>query len=271
MDAAERAAHLLALHRPGAPLLAPNPWDAGSAKLLQSLGFEALCTTSSGAAGTGGGLDGSMGRDAAVASAGEIAAAVEVPVSADLEDGFGAEPEEVAEAIRQALGAGLSGGSIEDWSRPPGVGLYPLELAAERVAAAAEVAHGGPVPFVLTARAENHIRGQDDLADTIRRLQAFQAVGADVLYAPGLMDLGEIASVVQALDRPLNVLVRAGGPTVGQLAEAGVARISVGGSFAWVAVAAVAAAAEELQGAGTVGFLEQAAEGFQLARRAFGA
>ena len=270
MDAAARAEHLLALHRPGAPLLAPNPWDVLSAKLLESLGFEALCTTSSGAAATLGGLDGSMGREAAVASAGAIAAAVDVPVSADLEHGFGDAPEDAAETIRQALDAGLSGGSIEDWSPPPGDGLYPIEQAAERVAAAAEVAHGGPVPFVLTARAENHLRGRDDLADTISRLQAFQAAGADVLYAPGLMDLGEIASLVQSVDRPVNVIVRPGGPSVGQLAEAGVARISVGGSFAWVAVAAVAAAAEELQGAGTTGFLEQARAGGAIARRAFG-
>ena len=172
-----------------------------------------------------------MDREAAVASAGAIAAAVEVPVSADLENGFGDEPEAAAETIRQALAAGLSGGSIEDYSMRPDDPIYPIEQAAERVAAAAEVAHAGPVHFVLTARAENHIRGRDDLADTIARLQAFQAAGADVLYAPGLMDLGDIASLVQAVDRPVNVIVRPGGPTVGELAEAGVARISVGGSL----------------------------------------
>ena len=270
MDPVERAAHLLDLHRPGEPLLAPNPWDVGSAKLLESLGFAALCTTSSGAAATLGGVDGSMSREAAVESAGAIAAAVDVPVSADLENGFGDEPDAAAETIRQALAAGLSGGSIEDWSPDPGVATYPIEQAAARVAAAAEVAHGGPVPFVLTARAENHIRGRDDLRDTIARLQAYQAAGADVLYAPGLMDLGEIGSLVRAVDRPVNVIVRPGGPTVGELADAGVARISVGGSFAWVAVAAVAAAAEELQGPGTLGFLEQAKVGGPLARRAFG-
>ena len=268
MDATARAAHFLALHRPGEPLLAPNPWDVGSAKLLQSLGFAALCTTSSGAAATLGGLDGSMDRDAAVASAGAIAAAVNVPVSADLENGFGDDPEAAAETIRRALAAGLSGGSIEDYSTRTDDPLYPIDLAAERVAAAAEVAHAGSVHFVLTARAENHIRGRDDLADTISRLQAFQAAGADVLYAPGLMDVGEITSLVQAVDRPVNVIVRPGGPSVGQLAEAGVARISVGGSFAWVALGAVAAAAEELQGAGTVGFLEQVKERGPLIRRA---
>jgi 2-methylisocitrate lyase-like PEP mutase family enzyme len=270
MDAAARAAHLLALHRPGEPLLAPNPWDAGSARLLESLGFEALCTTSSGAASTHGGLDGSMDREAAVASAGAIATAVAVPVSADLENGFGDAPEAAAETIRQALAAGLSGGSIEDYTMRPEDPVYPIEQAAARVAAAAEVAHGGAVPFVLTARAENHIRGRDDLADTVARLQAFQAAGADVLYAPGLMDLDEIASLVQAVDRPVNVILRPGGPTVGELADVGVARISVGGSFAWVAVAAVAAAARELQEQGTLGFLEQAVEGGRLARRAYG-
>jgi 2-methylisocitrate lyase-like PEP mutase family enzyme len=271
VDAAARAAHLLELHRPGEPLIAPNPWDVGSAKLLQSLGCAALCTTSSGAAATFGGLDGSMGREAAVASAGAIAAAVEVPVSADLENGFGDDADAPAETIRQALAAGLAGGSIEDWSPTFDGGVYPMDLAAERVAAAAEVAHTGPVRFVLTARAENHIRGRDDLADTIARLQAYQAAGADVLYAPGLMDLDEIGSLVRAVDRPVNVIVRPGGPTVPQLAEVGVARISVGGSLAWVAFAAVAAAAEELLGPGTIGFLDQVREGGARARRAFGA
>ena len=155
MDPTGRAAHLLALHRPGEPLLAPNPWDVGSAKLLESLGFAALCTTSSGAAATLGGLDGSMDRDAAVASAGAIAAAVDVPVSADLENGFGDAPEDAAETIQRALVAGLSGGSIEDYSTRPDDPIYPIEQAAERVGAAVEVAHGGPVHFVLTARAEN--------------------------------------------------------------------------------------------------------------------
>ena len=269
VDAAGRAARLLELHTPGAPLLAPNPWDVGSAKLLESLGFEALCTTSSGAAGSVGGVDGSMTREAAVAAAGAIAGAVEVPVSADLENGFGDAPEDAAETIRQALAAGLSGGSIEDFTLRADDPIYAIEAAAERVRAAAEVAHAGTVRFVLTARAENLIRGRDDLPDTIARLQAYQEAGADVLYAPGLMDLGDVASVVQSLDRPVNVLVRPGGPTVAQLAEAGVARISVGGSFHYVAVAAVAAAARELREQGTTGFLEQVKEGAPIARRAY--
>ena len=265
----DRARRFLALHRPGEPLLAPNPWDAGSARLLESLGFEALCTTSSGAASPHGGLDGSMDRDAAVRSAGAIAAAVRVPVSADLENGFGDEPEAAAETVRQALAAGLSGGSIEDYAPGADAHLYALEPAAARVEAAAEAAHGGPVPFVLTARAENHIRGRDDLPDTIRRLQAFQEAGADVLYAPGLVDLGDIASAVRSVDRPVNVILRPGGPAVAELAGVGVARISVGGALAWVAVAAVAEAARELQEQGTSTFLERAVEGGALARRAY--
>jgi 2-methylisocitrate lyase-like PEP mutase family enzyme len=268
-DAAALAARLLELHTPGAPLLAPNPWDVGSAKVLQSLGFEALCTTSSGAAGSVGGLDGSMTREEAVAAAGAIAAAVSVPVSADLENGFGDAPEDAAETIRQALAAGLSGGSIEDYTMRPDDPMYPIDAAADRVRAADEVAHEGPVHFVLTARAENHIRGRDDLADTIARLQAFQEAGADVLYAPGLADLGEITSLVRSVDRPVNAILRPGGPTVGQLAEAGVARISVGGSLHYVAVAAVAAAAQELREHGTTGFFEQVKEGAPIARRAY--
>ncbi len=271
MDASARATRFLELHTPGTPLLAPNPWDVGSAKVLESLGFEALCTTSSGAAGSIGGLDGSMSRAAAVTAAGAIAAAVAVPVSADLENGFGDAPEDAAETIRQALEAGLSGGSIEDYTMRPDDPIYPVGAAAERVRAAAEVAHSGPVHFVLTARAENHIRGRDDLPDTIARLQAFQDAGADVLYAPGLMDLDEISSLVRSVDRPVNIILRPGGPTVGQLAEAGVARISVGGSLHYVAVAAVAAAARELREHGTTGFLEQAREAGPIARRAYGA
>ena len=193
-----------------------------------------------------------------------------MPVSADLENGFGDDPEAAAETIRQALAAGLSGGSIEDYSmRRRRSRSTRSSRRPSGSAAAAEVAHAGPVHFVLTARAENHIRGRDDLADTIARLQAFQAAGADVLYAPGLMDLGDIASLVQAVDRPVNVIVRPGGPTVAELAEAGVARISVGGSFAWVARGrggrrGPGAAAST----GTLGFLEQAVEGGRLARRA---
>ncbi len=270
MDAAGLAARFLERHRPGEPLLAPNPWDVGSARLLESLGFEALCTTSSGAAGAIGGLDGSMSREASVEAAGAIASALAVPVSADLENGYGDEPDATAETVRQALAAGLSGGSIEDFTMRPDDPIYPLGAAVERVAAAAAVAHEGPVHFVLTARAENHLRGRADLADTIARLQAYQEAGADVLYAPGLMDLREIASLVQSVDRPVNVIVRPGGPTVPELAAVGVARISVGGSLHYVGVAAVAKAARELLDDGTLGFFEQVKEGAPLARRAYG-
>ena len=272
MDATERAAHLLALHRPGEPLLAPNPWDVGSAKLLESLGFSALCTTSSGAAATLGGLDGSMDRDAAVASAGAIAAAVDVPVSADLENGFGDEPEDAAETIRRALAAGLSGGSIEDYSMRPDDPIYPIEQAAERVAAAVEVAHRGPVHFVLTARAENHDpRSPDDLADTIRRLQAYQAAGADVLYAPGLSNLADIESLVRAVDRPVNVIVRAErahGRRAGQR-RASPGSPSAARSPGWRS-AQWSPRPRSCATTGTLGFLEQAREGGLLARRAFG-
>ena len=195
-----------------------------------------------------------------------------MPVSADLENGFGDDPEDAAETIRQALAAGLSGGSIEDYTMRPTTRSTRSSRRPSGCAAAAEVAHAGPVHFVLTARAENHIRGRDDLADTIARLQAYQAAGADVLYAPGLMDLGEIASLVQS-GRPAGERDRAArrAHRSRELAEAGVARISVGGSFAWVAVAAVA---DGRAGAARRGHRSasstQAEEGGQLARRAFG-
>jgi 2-methylisocitrate lyase-like PEP mutase family enzyme len=262
---AERAASLLARHHADTPLLLPNPWDAGSAKLLASLGFEALATTSSGFAATLGRSDGSVTRDEAIAHAADIVAASDLPVSADLENGFADDPAGVAETIRMALGAGLAGCSIEDWS---GDAIYEPERAAERVAAAAEAAHAGDVHLVLTARAENHIRGRDDLSDTIARLQSFQEAGADVLYAPGLAALDEIRQVVAAVDLPVNVLALPGAPSVAELAEAGVSRISVGGGFAYVAMGAVVAAARELRDEGTYGFWETAAVGAKAWRDA---
>jgi len=258
----------LELHDRPRPLLVPNPWDIGSARLLASLGFEALATTSSGIAGTLGRPDGSLSGEEAVALTAAIASAVDVPVSADLEDGFGDAPDDVAATIGRAVATDLAGASIEDWSTDRRE-IHELALAVERIAAAAEVAHVGPVPFVLTARAENHIRGRDDLDDTIARLRAFQEAGADVLYAPGLMARADIEAVVAAVDRPVNVIVRPGGPTVDELAEWGVGRISVGGALSNVAVAAVAAAARELLGAGTLGFLDAAVEGRALARDAY--
>ena len=267
---AERAERFLALHRPGVPLLLPNPWDAGSAKLLASLGFEALATTSSGHAATLGRLDGGVTRDEALAHAAEIVAATPLPVSADLENGFGATPAEVAETVRLARETGLAGCSVEDSSGSAAAPIYDRGLAVERVAAAVEAAHAGPVRLVLTARAENHLHGVDDLADTIARLQAYQEAGADVLYAPGPTSIDDIRAIVASVDRPVNVLMRPSGPSVPELAAAGVARVSVGGAFAFAALGAVVEAARELREDGTCGFWERAALGARAARAAFG-
>ena len=233
----ERAAAFLALHVPGRPLLLPNPWDIGSARLLAHLGFEALATTSGGFAASLGRPDGAVSRDEAIAHGGQLAAAVDVPVSADLENCFADEPDGVAETITLAVGAGLSGGSVEDYTGRPDDPIYPIDLAVARVAAAAEAAHGD-VHFVLTARAENHIRGRDDLDDTIARLQRYREVGADVVYAPGLSDPAHIRRLVESVDAPVNVLALPGAPSVSQLAELGVARVSVGSAFANVALSA---------------------------------
>lgn len=268
-EQAELARRFLELHRGGEPLLLPNPWDAGSAKLLASLGFDALATTSSGSAATLGLLDGSLDRDQALAHAAAIVAASELPVSADLESGFAGDPEGVAETVRLALETGLCGCSIEDHSGDPDAPIYELEHASERVAAAAEAAHAGAVHLVLTARAENYLHGRKDLADTIARLQAYEQAGADVLYAPGLSDLQEIREVVEAVGLPVNVLARPGAPSVAELASVGVARVSVGGAFAFAALGAVVEAASELRERGTYGFWERAGLGAKAARAAF--
>jgi 2-methylisocitrate lyase-like PEP mutase family enzyme len=256
---------------PGSPLLMPNPWDAGSAKLLGSLGFEALATTSSGFAMTLGRLDGSVTRDEAIAHGAAIAAATPLPVSADLENGFADDPDGVAETVRQAIGAGLAGCSIEDYTRDDAAPIYELTLATARIAAAARTAHAeGRTRIVLTARAENHIHGRDDLADTIARLQAFQEAGAHVLYAPGLRSLEDIQAVVSSVDRPVNVLALPGAPSVPELASAGVARISVGGAFAFAAAGALVAAGRELLEQGTYSYWETAGPGAKASRDAFG-
>jgi 2-methylisocitrate lyase-like PEP mutase family enzyme len=268
-EQAKRAERFLALHQGERPLLLPNPWDRGSAKLFASLGFEALATTSSGSAATLGLLDGAVTREQAIASAAAIVEATELPVSADLENGFGEDPDEVAETIHLALAAGLAGASIEDYSGREERPIYALELAAERVAAAAEVAHGGPVRLVLTARAENHLHGVTDLADTIARLRAYEEAGADVLYAPGITDLEDIRQVVDSVGLPVNILARPDVPSVDELAKAGVRRISVGGAFAFAALGAAAEAAQELIERGTYGYLEQSSLGLQSARAAF--
>ncbi len=268
---AERAERFLALHRGQRPLLLPNPWDAGSAKLLASLGFEALATTSSGSAATLGRLDGSVTVAEAIEGARGIVEATDLPVSADLENGFADDPAGVAETLRLALDAGLAGASIEDYNAGNETPIYGIEQAAERIAAAAEAAHGGPSRLVLTARAENHLRGVDDLADTIARLQAFQEAGADVLYAPGLARLEDIRALVSSVDLPVNVLARPSAPSVSELAALGVSRISVGGAFAYAALGATVEAARELLEEGTYGYFERAALGLSEGRRAFAA
>jgi 2-methylisocitrate lyase-like PEP mutase family enzyme len=264
----EKAARFLQLHRPGNPLLLPNPWDQGSARVLASLGFAALATTSSGFAATLGRLDGSVSRDEALAHAAAVAAATDLPVSADLENCFADDPAGVARTVTLAVEAGLAGCSVEDSARGGDDPVYDLGLAAERVAAAAEAAHAGPVRLVLTARAENYLHGRPDLADTIARLQAYQAAGADVLFAPGLTSLADIRQVVTAVDRPVNVLAVAGAPAVGELAGAGVSRVSVGGAFAFAALGALVDAAAELRDKGTYGYLASSAAGRQAIGRA---
>ena len=265
-----RAARFLELHRPGDPLLMPNPWDIGSAKLLASLGYEALATTSSGFAASLGRLDGAVIRDEALTHAAAIVAATDVPVSADLENCFADEPEGVAETARGAVAAGLAGFSVEDYSAA-GESIYDIGLAAERVRAAVEVAHAAPAgPLVVTARAEGYLRGRPDLEETVARLQAYQDAGADVLFAPGPVDPETVSAIVSSVDRPVNVLARKGAPPVAELGKLGVSRISVGGAFAFTAIGALVSAARELREQGTYGYFDQMTEGVNAVRFAFG-
>jgi 2-methylisocitrate lyase-like PEP mutase family enzyme len=222
-----------ALHE-GEPFVIPNPWDAGSARALEALGFQALATTSSGFAFTLGRRDGRTTLDEVAAHVAALAAATTLPISVDLENGYGHEPEAAARAVQRVAEAGAVGGSIEDWDAENG--LYEPTFAVERIVAAAEAAQSLPFPFTLTARAENHIRGNPDLDDTIARLQAFEAVGADVLYAPGLRTLDEVRAVCDAVSQPVNVLARPDF-TMGELAGAGAQRVSVGGALTWTAIA----------------------------------
>jgi 2-methylisocitrate lyase-like PEP mutase family enzyme len=265
----EKSALFLDLHSGSSPLLMPNAWDIGSAVLLASLGFEALATTSSGFAATLGRLDGSVSRDEALAHAHSLVEATEVPVSADLENGFADGPAEVAETVVSAITAGLAGCSIEDFSQRRDEAIYDAALAVDRVAAAAEAAHRGATRLVLTARAENYLHGHPDLADTISRLQSYQEAGADVLFAPGLKSLDDVRALVSSVDRPVNFLALAGSPPVAELAAAGVRRISVGGAFAFAALGALVEAARELREDGTYGYWESAAAGAGAARAAF--
>jgi 2-methylisocitrate lyase-like PEP mutase family enzyme len=265
--AAQRATRFAELHHPGEPLLMANAWDAGSAKLLAYLGYQALATTSAGFANSLGRHDGSVTRDEAIAHGADLAAATSLPISADLENGFAAAPEAVAETVALAAASGLAGCSIEDWD-PDGQAIYDIGLARDRIGAAAEAAHSGPVRLVLTARAENQLRGVDDLDDTIARLQAYQQVGADVLYAPAITTAEQISRVVSDVELPVNVLVLPGVPPIAELAELGIARVSVGSGFSLAAHGALAAAGRELLESGTYGFWEGAAAATKL-RAAF--
>ncbi|GAA3753530.1 isocitrate lyase/phosphoenolpyruvate mutase family protein [Microbacterium kribbense] len=239
-----------ALHRPGAPLLIPNPWDVGSARRFAALGFTALATTSSGFAATLGLHDGEPSREVVLAHCAALVGAVEIPVSADLESGFGETLEEVADTYARAARAGLAGASIEDTTGDEAEPIRDRDAAADRVRAAVAAAHAVDPGFVVTGRADNFFHGRTDLADTIARLQAYQEAGADVLYAPALTRPADIRAVVTSVDRPVNVLLRPTGPSVAELAALGVARISVGGRIAFTAFAAGDAAARAFLEAG---------------------
>jgi 2-methylisocitrate lyase-like PEP mutase family enzyme len=241
----------------------PNVWDAGSAKLLASIGCEALATTSSAFAATLGRLDGDVTRDEVLAHCRAIVDATDLPVSADLENGFAATVDEVTRTYELARSTGLAGGSIEDSTGNPDDPIFPFDMAVERVAAAAEAAHtgGDGTQFVLTARAENALYGSPDLDDTIARLQAYRGAGADVVFAPGWIELNDVKAIVDAVDVPVSVLVRPGGPTVPELASVGTARISTGGALGFLALGAAADAARELLENGTVSFLDRARAG----------
>jgi len=260
MDQWGRFERFQALHKGKGAFVIPNPWDAGSARLLTSLGFSALATTSAGYAFSKGKLDdlGALSRDEILANAAEIVAATDLPVSADLGNGFGAQAQDCADTVRLAAAIGLMGGSIEDATGEPDWPIYELSQAVDRIQAAAEAARG--LPFLLTARAENFLWGRPDLDDTIKRLQAFSQAGADVLYAPGLPNLEAIRTVCAAVDKPVNVVMGLRPPyySVAELAEVGVRRISVGGSFARAALGALMRAAQDVLQNGTFAYAEDA-------------
>ncbi len=264
-----KAADFLALHVPGNPLLQPNAFDVGSARILESLGFEAIATTSLGFAATVGRVDGAMGREDTLAHCAAVADSVTIPVAGDTENGFADDPADVAAFVTDAARAGLAGCSIEDWS---GSETYDLGLATERIAVAADTAHRGPTQLVLTARADGAFHGTDDLDSVIRRLQAYSAAGADVLFAPGFAALDDVRRIISETDKPVNVLVNVlisdASPPVEQLAEAGAARISVGGSFAFLAYGAVIEAARELKESGTYRYSDAIVAARDAVRRA---
>jgi 2-methylisocitrate lyase-like PEP mutase family enzyme len=262
----EKAERFRALHARAGAFVIPNPWDAGTARVLASLGFEALTTTSAGMAFTFGRRDGAATRDQSLSNAKAIADAVDLPVAADLENGFGHSPAQAAETIRLAGAAGLVGGSIEDASGDPAQPIYDFAHAVERVAAAVEAARTLPFPFVLVGRAENYLHGRPDLDDTIRRLQAFERAGADVLFAPGLARAEDIRVVCSSVGKPVNVVMGMKGVrlSVSDLAELGVRRISLGGSLCRAAMAGLFAAAREIRERGTFSFAEAAVPSAEL-------
>ncbi len=257
---AEKGSAFRALHERDGAFIIPNPWDIGTTRLLARLGFEALATTSAGYAFSMGQRDNTMGRDKLIANAGAIASATDLPVSADLENGFGDDPASVAETIRLAAVAGLAGGSIEDATNRQDDPIYEYQLAVERVRAAAEAARALAFPFTLTARAENYLVGRPDLKDTIKRLQAYQEAGADVLYAPGLTSKDEIAAVVSSVDRPVNVVMGLQGVqlSLAALSEIGVKRVSVGSALTRAALGTFLRAAREMREHGTFTFADEA-------------
>ena len=248
----QKAADFRALHE-GEAFVIPNPWDAGSAKLLQALGFKALATTSSGFAFTLGRADADTTLEEVLEHVRLLDRSTKLPLSVDLENGYGPDPAHAAAAVARTAAAGAVGGSIEDYD--PEGRLYTFEHAVERVAAAAEAARALSFPFMLTARAENHIRGNPDLDDTIARLQAYERAGADVLYAPGLRTTDEIRAICEATSRPVNVLARPG-LSMTEIAGAGAKRVSVGGGLTWVAVSAMVAAAEKMRDLGDFSSLD---------------
>lgn len=268
---AEKGEAFRALHEREGAFIIPNPWDAGTAKLLASSGFEALATTSAGCAFSLGKADGTTGLLGAMAHVAAIVAATELPVSGDLENGFGDAPETVAETIRMGAAAGLVGGSIEDATGDRQKPIYEIDLAVARIEAAAEAAQGLSFPFTLTARAENYLYGRADLKDTIRRLCAYRDAGADVLYAPGLKTREDIAAVVRAVDRPVNVLMGLEGAafSLAELSDLGVKRVSVGSALARASLGTVLAAAQEMRERGTFTFARKAA-GLQDLNKLFG-
>jgi 2-methylisocitrate lyase-like PEP mutase family enzyme len=256
---AEKCQIFSALHKRNSAFIIPNPWDVGSARLLAATGFEALASTSSGYAFSVGRQDHGLSRDEMIAHVAALAAATDLPLSADLENGFGDDTKTVAETIRMAAAAGLAGCSIEDSRNADGEPIYEFGQAVERVRAAVDVVRTLPFPFMLTARAENYLHGRKDLADTVRRLQAFQEAGANVLYAPGMTDVKEIATMIKAVDLPVNVLAGMQGVhfNMEELSRIGVRRVSVGGALTRVALGAFLRAAREMKEHGTFTFVDE--------------